>query len=220
MATGSISWTKFKKDALEIIRHSGRIHDGWQFTTIQLGKEEPGFLQKKNVQRLLKTIQTQNSAHTSNKTVAMATVNEEQDSWEKDLEEDYSSVDSHSKSASWCIYEYHVVYSLSYGVPVLYFNASKEDGRLLSLEEVWNNVNENYQSSVVLDRWSFITQQEHPLLCRPFYQIHPCHTADMMKATGIDWNQTECNYLVTWLSSLGPVVGLQLDLSYGTLDTG
>ncbi|XP_072025034.1 ubiquitin-like-conjugating enzyme ATG10 isoform X3 [Amphiura filiformis] len=116
-------------------------------------------------------------------------------------------------------YEYHIVYSSSYSVPVLYFTACKSDGKLLSLDEVWQAIPEYYQTRLQHQRWTFITQQEHPYLGRPFFQLHPCHTADLMHAVlpqGTD-STKRSNYLVTWLSSVGPVVGLSLPLVYSQL---
>ncbi|KAL5009071.1 hypothetical protein ScPMuIL_014652 [Solemya velum] len=108
-----------------------------------------------------------------------------------------------------CTYEYNIVYSPSYSVPVLYFNVYKPEGVLASLEEVWGSVPPLYTKQVDRDRWTMLTQQEHPLLRRPYFQLHPCHTADLMK-------QISCrhsNYLVTWLSAVGPVVKLSLPLA-------
>ncbi|ESO94518.1 hypothetical protein LOTGIDRAFT_67210, partial [Lottia gigantea] len=110
-------------------------------------------------------------------------------------------------------YEYHIVYSSSYSVPVLYFNVYKADGKLLSLENIWKIVPDVYQQELQADKWSILTQQEHPLLGRPFYQLHPCHTEMMMKniRTMLD---KRCDYLISWISSVGPVVGLNLSLQY------
>jgi hypothetical protein len=52
--------------------------------------------------------------------------------------------------------EYHIVYSPSYAVPVLYFNAYAPSGKLLSLAELWSSVPPTYCG---VDRWTFITQQ-------------------------------------------------------------
>ncbi|XP_031556178.1 ubiquitin-like-conjugating enzyme ATG10 [Actinia tenebrosa] len=118
-------------------------------------------------------------------------------------------------SKSYAKYEYHVMYSPSYGVPVLYFTASTQDGRPLSLEEVWKSIPDVYQLRLKDERWTFLTQQEHPILGKPFFQLHPCHTADMMKnIVNCVEKEGKTNYLVTWLSSVGPVVGLHLSLEY------
>lgn len=102
---------------------------------------------------------------------------------------------------------YHVIYSLSYSVPVLYFNAYHENGKLLSLDEIWNKIPKCYQSET--DKWSTITQQDHPILGIPYFMIHPCYTADFMK------NRSTTNYLISWLSTVGSLAGLQLSLEYG-----
>ncbi|XP_033738587.1 ubiquitin-like-conjugating enzyme ATG10 [Pecten maximus] len=115
-------------------------------------------------------------------------------------------------------YEYHVVYSQSYNVPVLYFNVYKADGSLLSLEEVWDRVPDVYRDRLQHDRWTFLTQQEHPILGRPYFQLHPCHTADLMEqVTGLSSPGQNSNYIVAWLSAVGPVVGLDLPLTYAQM---
>ncbi|KAF5887073.1 ubiquitin-like-conjugating enzyme ATG10 isoform X1, partial [Clarias magur] len=78
-------------------------------------------------------------------------------------------------------YEYHVLYSLSHQVPVLYFRASTLDGKPLTLEEVWRNVHPNYKHKQPQGPWDTLTQQEHPLLGQPFFMLHPCHTEEFMK---------------------------------------
>ncbi|XP_065922330.1 ubiquitin-like-conjugating enzyme ATG10 isoform X2 [Magallana gigas] len=112
-------------------------------------------------------------------------------------------------------YEYHILYSPSYGVPVLYFNAHTQGGKLLALEEIWKRVPDVYKERLSEERWTFITQQEHPLLGRPFYYLHPCHTADLMKNSPVLTDKR--HYIVSWLSAVGPVVGLKLPLEYGKL---
>lgn len=102
---------------------------------------------------------------------------------------------------------YHIIYSLSYSVPVLYFNVHHENGKLLTLDEIWNKIPKCYESET--DKWNTLTQQEHPILGMPYFMVHPCHTADFMK------NCSTANYLISWLSIVGPLAGLQLSLEYG-----
>ncbi|XP_022240807.1 ubiquitin-like-conjugating enzyme ATG10 isoform X2 [Limulus polyphemus] len=61
-------------------------------------------------------------------------------------------------------FEYHVIYSISYSVPVLYFTAWRQDGTPLSLEEVWDQVPRCYQEQLKQQRWSILTQQQLPLI--------------------------------------------------------
>ncbi|NWW47839.1 ATG10 enzyme, partial [Pedionomus torquatus] len=56
-------------------------------------------------------------------------------------------------------YEYHVLYSSSYQVPVLYFRACFLDGRPLTLDEIWKSVHTCYQARLLEGPWDTITQQ-------------------------------------------------------------
>ncbi|XP_031344988.1 ubiquitin-like-conjugating enzyme ATG10 [Photinus pyralis] len=105
-------------------------------------------------------------------------------------------------------YEYHVVYNASYGCPVLCFNAWKTDGSLLTIEECWkqfNFANADY-------KYNTLTQMEHPLLMRPFITLHPCKTSELI-GTLMKSN----NLVVSWLSAVGPVVGLDVSSCYASL---
>ncbi|XP_013400486.1 ubiquitin-like-conjugating enzyme ATG10 isoform X2 [Lingula anatina] len=138
--------------------------------------------------------------------------------------------------------EYHVVYSDSYSVPVLYFNMYHDSGKLLTLDEIWSLVPQIYQSRLSQERWTFLTQQEHPILGRPYFQLHPCHTASLMKHSvlsratkpeistdtaqglaGVSATshtpsmRRKGSYLVQWLSSVAPVVRLGMSLEYGLI---
>ncbi|XP_011944516.1 PREDICTED: ubiquitin-like-conjugating enzyme ATG10 isoform X3 [Cercocebus atys] len=113
-------------------------------------------------------------------------------------------------------YEYHVLYSCSYQVPVLYFRASFLDGRPLTLKDIWEGVHECYKTRLLQGPWDTITQQEHPILGQPFFVLHPCKTNEFMapvlkNSRKINKN---VNYITSWLSIVGPVVGLNLPLSY------
>ncbi|KAM4623680.1 ubiquitin-like-conjugating enzyme ATG10 [Polymixia lowei] len=115
-------------------------------------------------------------------------------------------------------YEYHILYSCSYRTPVLYFRAFTLEGRSLSLDEVWNTVHPNYKLRLQQSPWDTITQQEHPLLGQSFFVLHPCRTEEFMTPVvrAAQEEHREVNYVVTWLSVVGPVVGLDLPLSYST----
>ncbi|XP_064338174.1 ubiquitin-like-conjugating enzyme ATG10 isoform X2 [Camelus dromedarius] len=113
-------------------------------------------------------------------------------------------------------YEYHVLYSCSYQVPVLYFRASFLDGRPLALKDIWEGVHECYRTRLLQGPWDTITQQEHPILGQPFFVLHPCKTNEFM--TPVVKNSQKINrnvnYITSWLSIVGPAVGLNVPLSY------
>uniref|UniRef100_A0A803VNR7 Ubiquitin-like-conjugating enzyme ATG10 n=1 Tax=Ficedula albicollis TaxID=59894 RepID=A0A803VNR7_FICAL len=116
-------------------------------------------------------------------------------------------------------YEYHVLYSSSYQVPVLYFRACCLDGRPLTLDEIWGSVHASYQARLQEGPWDTITQQEHPILGQPFFVLHPCRTKEFISAvlSGSQEHHRHTNYIILWLSTVGPVVGLNLPLSYAKL---
>ncbi|XP_078420692.1 ubiquitin-like-conjugating enzyme ATG10 [Cetorhinus maximus] len=115
-------------------------------------------------------------------------------------------------------YEYHVVYSSSYQAPVLYFRACYSDGKPLALKEIWENAHDCYKERLLQGPWGTITQQEHHLLGQPFFVLHPCRTSELMTPImdGATQEQRNVNYITSWLSMMGPVVGLDVPLSYAT----
>lgn len=116
-------------------------------------------------------------------------------------------------------FEYHVLYSSSYSTPVLYFRVSTLEGRSLSLEEMWSSVHPSFRRRLQASPLNTITLQEHPLLGQSFFMIHPCRTQQFMSPIlqVAEQQQRSVNYVLTWLSVVGPVVGLELPLNFSTL---
>ncbi|CAL8464597.1 g4132 [Coccomyxa elongata] len=78
------------------------------------------------------------------------------------------------------LYDYHIAYHPSYSVPILLFRGrSRTDGTLLMWEEIMEDLPEASRELAGADdgRWTFITQQEHPVLRTPWFSLHPCETA-------------------------------------------
>lgn len=103
--------------------------------------------------------------------------------------------------------DFHVVYSDSYAVPVLYFNICRLDGSLLPLHDVWQQFQHREHSSL----YETITQQEHPILHRPFFFLHPCHTENLLRQLA---DQPVEKRFLFWLSIYGQSVGLPLSVDY------
>ncbi|XP_037065417.1 ubiquitin-like-conjugating enzyme ATG10 isoform X3 [Peromyscus leucopus] len=99
-----------------------------------------------------------------------------------ELPVDDSQVTESAAASEAIKYEYHVLYSCSYQVPVLYFRASFLDGRPLALKDIWEGVHECYKTRLLQGPWDTITQQEHPVLGQPFFVLHPCKTNEFMTA--------------------------------------
>ncbi|KAM7378694.1 hypothetical protein PAMP_004300 [Pampus punctatissimus] len=135
---------------------------------------------------------------------------------DEDDDEDNGICAASAGSSQVLQFEYHILYSCSYSSPVLYFRAFTLEGRSLSLEEVWSSVHPNFRLQLQYSPLNTITQQEHPLLGQPFFMLHPCRTEDFMKPvlqTAQDQHRP-LNYVLTWLSVVGPLVGLDIPLKY------
>ncbi|KAI4460840.1 ubiquitin-like-conjugating enzyme atg10 [Holotrichia oblita] len=102
--------------------------------------------------------------------------------------------------------EYHVMYSISYGTPILCLNSWRNDGTLLTMEELWKCLNFTEDE----DMYSTLTQMDHPILQRPFLTLHPCRTGEILENMFKDSR----NIIVSWLSLVGPIVKLDVDLNY------
>ncbi|CAG2248941.1 ATG10 [Mytilus edulis] len=184
MAAGSISGDEFVKLAHDFLVLAEKTKDSWKMKEIP---DKQYYLSKKEV----KTVSRQ---HIEEKQTEDLTSIDEEDGCQLDM------------SSTECLtYEYHVVYSHSYNVPVLYFNVYHQNGKLLSLDEVWSDIPECYRDRLLEERWSFITQQEHPLLGRPFFMLHPCHTKDLMaQVTAIQDDGHRRNLSSDKSSAVGP----------------
>ncbi|XP_062081366.1 ubiquitin-like-conjugating enzyme ATG10 [Humulus lupulus] len=113
-------------------------------------------------------------------------------------------------------YDFHIVYSASYRVPVLYFRAYLTDGQPLELDEIEKDLPSSSAKVLVESKWTFITQEEHPYLNRPWYKLHPCGTSEWMKLlfqsdTSLAKHGVSIElYLFSWLSVVGQVFGIRI----------
>ena len=125
-------------------------------------------------------------------------------------------------------FTYHIIFSDSFAVPVLYLNVSKSSGCLLTHDELYSYYNLLKPSDSQIERDPVydlvITQQEHPILFKPFYFVHPCKTADWMSLIARANSQEEdvqeklrnCeNYTLTWMSFVFSSFNIKLDTKYG-----
>ncbi|XP_062538150.1 ubiquitin-like-conjugating enzyme ATG10 [Armigeres subalbatus] len=195
MATGTMTEEQFKALAERFLELSDHIGDGWELITSEGGNTV--YLKK----RLKQTLNCIGSSTTA----------------DRELIADDPSLalppeNSNASNSDVYQFEYHVVYSVSYQVPVLYFNAFKSDGTMLRLEDAWDGFRDLALESREQLRQT-LTQMEHPVVFKPFLALHPCRTAQVLGdiATGCG------NAIVAFLSSYGPFVNLHLDIRYGGL---
>ncbi|XP_062023083.1 ubiquitin-like-conjugating enzyme ATG10 [Rosa rugosa] len=115
-----------------------------------------------------------------------------------------------------CYYDFHIAYSDSYRVPVLYFRGYYIDGQPMAWDEIEKDLPACSSKVLLESKWTFITQEEHPHLNRPWYKLHPCGTSEWMKLLFLGDESLAKNgvaveqYLVSWLSVVGQVVGLRI----------
>jgi ubiquitin-like-conjugating enzyme ATG10 len=194
---GSVTWEEFNRCITQLLTISDRIADGWALCN----RDAP------EATYLVKKIMILDTDNKSDVSPAVLPLEEPLD----DILEDVNVITG--PSAGMLTWEYHVLYSHSYSVPTLYFNAWTSDGRLLSLEDMWRRVHAYFQDSLQQDRWSVLTQQEHPVLRRPFYLLHPCRTAQLLDC----FQGKSPNIVITWLSTVCPAVGLTLSPQYAEI---
>ncbi|KAB5543425.1 hypothetical protein PHYPO_G00078970 [Pangasianodon hypophthalmus] len=188
------------------LQHSGVIRDGWSWAEVKGGEE--GYIKKTAIMPGRFCSLSNHKADDGMSALTGAV----------ELDDEAAGGYSVCESQVLMHYEYHVLYSFSHQVPILYFRASTLDGQPLSLHEVWSNIHPNYRQRLLQGPWDALTQQEHPLLGQPFFMLHPCHTEEFMRPLFkmAHAKKRKVNYIATWLSVVGPVVGLDVPLSYHT----
>ncbi|KAI9142510.1 hypothetical protein BKA69DRAFT_1123875 [Paraphysoderma sedebokerense] len=138
----------------------------------------------------------------------------------------YASNDIASSAASRTthLWEYHILYSKTYSVPALWFNLYNLDGSVVVVSDPSELLNSEFKEVIHNVRFGGITQGDHPILRIPYYYIHPCETRTLMStilsgnlsSSGNEHDQN-MNYILSWLSFVGPAVNLYLDLKIASI---
>ncbi len=118
-------------------------------------------------------------------------------------------------------FKYHIVYSESFQVPVLYFSAWNMDtSQYLTREQIMTIIIDKHRDDCILPKelnpYTMITQGEHPILSTIFYYVHPCETSKLMDLVWCsdddldrEHNQQTIpldQYVRSWLSFVGRLV--------------
>ncbi|TGZ74138.1 hypothetical protein CRM22_001103 [Opisthorchis felineus] len=117
------------------------------------------------------------------------------------------------------VVEYRILYSDAYEVPLLLFRYQNADGYPLSSYPIPQlGGGDNFAITNLL---AGISQIEHAHFGIPYFQFHPCKTAEMMQqAVGqMHSNSVEyaVQYFLAWLSSIGSPLGLLLPQDLATI---
>ncbi|XP_053612421.1 ubiquitin-like-conjugating enzyme ATG10 [Plodia interpunctella] len=110
-----------------------------------------------------------------------------------------------------CKAELVIFYNLHYGVPAFSFNIWNSSGVLLTLDEIREMTFVKIKEK---DFYTVITQQEHPLFSRPYFVMHPCHTAELIHM----FKNSSNNIIVTFLGLITPLLNINLPMGYGVSD--
>lgn len=262
----NLTYQQFEEFAIQLAAISDKIGDGWALRHVQVCSEpEKVFLVKRSTHQLVVTGENSPPGTAEDEGLlaledGMEIMDESRDPGIATppsfcTEPTRASSEGDLSKTTIAHLEYHIVHNQSYQVPILYFNATYMNGRQLAMQDVWALISTLLTSSDT-DKWSLVTQQEHPLLHCPFYHIHPCHTAKVMatalslqdgfnvsvseddvvieakadspvcedrhcltkktEASPIGHGNTreQRNYLVSWLSMFGPLIGIRVPGEY------
>ncbi|XP_048511873.1 ubiquitin-like-conjugating enzyme ATG10 isoform X2 [Athalia rosae] len=180
---GTITWEKFLEDVEAIVTTSDKIGDGWELVG---DKSVPGMAY---ISRQVKT-------HVPCDYPIDEPTNREDVDWLENLESGMAKdpFEAASKAERPLIVLHHVLWSISYSVPVLYFNGWKSGCNPISVE-VAQKLTKNDQ---VLG-YAEMSQAIHPIVGTPFLQLHPCKSQELLQHFS-----KSCNKVVSWLSAAAP----------------
>ena len=121
------------------------------------------------------------------------------------------------------VVKYDILLSPTYHVPTLYLYISDPMHRF---PPAMSTLNEHIIEPAYLDQTKDvgvlggITITDHPIENRPVFFIHPCRTAEVMKAIADDRKISPFEYLIMWIGAIGKCVGLDvpIELAVGMKD--
>lgn len=105
-------------------------------------------------------------------------------------------------------WNFSIVYSHTYRVPVLYFRVQDLEGTPCRRSQVL----EWLPRQSVADNWDFVSQEEHPITGFPSFFLHPCKTSARLGK--LKSNDERVSFLWAWMSMVFPAVNQAIPPSY------
>jgi hypothetical protein len=121
----------------------------------------------------------------------------------KDLEHQIESSESESE------WNFSIVYSETWRVPVLYFRVQQRDGTPCSRNHVLEVLAGDSHQNQVRDSWDFVSHEEHPISRCPSFFLHPCRTQERLETLQASTSD-EALRLLSWMSMIFPSVGYSI----------
>lgn len=196
---GAWDWPDFQRDIRALQRIAELLNDSWEIVTTSNAPDECSQYLRICTKRLGSLPETPIDGGSAQ---FEADIN---------LPDDPSTAGQTSNLADTLLaYEFHVLFHPSYRVPALYFKATRHDGRPLTLDEAWHLFRGSVTGGASMT--GIITEMHHPVLGTAFLALHPCRTGELL-----DEMSGSKNRVLTFLSTLGAAVNLELDVRYGVM---
>ncbi|XP_033214588.1 ubiquitin-like-conjugating enzyme ATG10 isoform X2 [Belonocnema kinseyi] len=204
---GTMTWEAFVENAESILRISNAISDHWEF---EGDKDVPG--QAYLFRREKTFIPNDYPIEEASKNVEDNLSNELRLKFRED------PFEAPSASERPLVKEHHILWSVSFSVPLLYFNGWKSD--FPGTNPVSVEVAQRFMEHETL-AYTELSQAIHPILGTPFLHLHPCMSQNILRNLSKSNNK-----LVSWLSIMAPA-GLNLkirpeyyELTFGDIRDG
>lgn len=110
------------------------------------------------------------------------------------------------ESSEW---NFSIVYSETWRVPVLYFRVQQRDGTPCTRDYILEVLAGDSHHNRVPDSWDFVSHEEHPVSRCPSFFLHPCRTQDRLETLQANTSD-EALRLLSWMSMILPSVGYSI----------
>ncbi|KAJ8665254.1 hypothetical protein QAD02_006916 [Eretmocerus hayati] len=188
---GTITWEEFIKSAEDIVKLSNKISDHWQIVG---NKEIPGQAYLARQEKIFVPVDyLADEPERGNRDECDDRRDEE---WSEKLDTSTDPYEAFCAKERPLIIEHHILWSMSYSVPVIYFNGWRSDFPGI------NAVSAESAQRLLADAklaYSELSQAIHPISGRPYLQLHPCGSRLLMLNA-----PNSANKLVSWLSAIAP----------------